>query len=471
MKKPFSKQTTLLLTSISLVLAHNANAATICVNPNSANCEATVANGIAAANPGDTVSIAPGVYFEEGLTINKPLTLKGSAKSIIDGGKIPDPANNTPPIGLIHGSTHAFIIAANDVAIQGVTIRNSGGNGIQIENGFTGATINNVTINNAGSYCIGSSSSNDDVAISGSKLLSCGSDGIRLNGNNVTISKNSVSHLDSGGIFVSGNGATITQNEVSVAADDDLIDVTGNEAVVMKNKIYNSNDYGIDVNGENPLVTLNTAEGVYGYAIHVSCSNNCSTAQVTKNKLSNTGQGEYNGIYISPSADGLLVEKNSINTTNEQAIYVSGSGKTTINQNKIVNAGAEESCIYAGSGAHVITNNQISGCRYEGIEAKGDGIEIAKNTIKGAGDNGIFADANNVNVHHNTISKSTGFGVITGISRTGIEITDNVIKDNRDQICDASPSSTLIMGNAGNGATWKVGSTFGTEGNDSCDFL
>lgn len=66
-------------------------------------------DGIAAAGPGDTVRVGPGMYFES-ITINKPLKMFGR-NAIIDAGC---------------GQTTAVLIAANAVTIRNLEVR--GGN-------------------------------------------------------------------------------------------------------------------------------------------------------------------------------------------------------------------------------------------------------------------------------------------------------------------------------------------------------
>jgi hypothetical protein len=71
----------------------SAGAATLCVNPGgTGGCYATIAAAVAAANPGDTIQVGPGKYFED-VVIGQPLSLIGADRSntIIDAtGKIRD---------------------------------------------------------------------------------------------------------------------------------------------------------------------------------------------------------------------------------------------------------------------------------------------------------------------------------------------------------------------------------------------
>ena len=68
-----------------------------------------IADLIAAATPGETVIVPPGVYREH-LVIDKPIVLDGRNRAVIDGGGVGD----------------VVVVKANDVGIRRFTIRNSG---------------------------------------------------------------------------------------------------------------------------------------------------------------------------------------------------------------------------------------------------------------------------------------------------------------------------------------------------------
>lgn len=69
----------------------------------------TLAQALAAAAPGDTLVLLPGIH-QGGITLDKPLSLVGRPGAIVDGGGV--------------GST--ITIAAPNSSIRGLTIRNSG---------------------------------------------------------------------------------------------------------------------------------------------------------------------------------------------------------------------------------------------------------------------------------------------------------------------------------------------------------
>ncbi|MDQ7097055.1 nitrous oxide reductase family maturation protein NosD [Desulfosporosinus sp. PR] len=70
-----------------------------------------IKSAVAAAQPGQTINVEPGVYRER-LSINKPLTLRGQAGAILDGGG---------------QETIILITGTQDVTVSGLSLRNSGG--------------------------------------------------------------------------------------------------------------------------------------------------------------------------------------------------------------------------------------------------------------------------------------------------------------------------------------------------------
>lgn len=78
----------------------------------------TIAAALAAANDGETIYIAPGVYHERGLVLSKSVSIlpsAGAGEVIIDGGGL------SPGILFITGSQ------GPETLLKGITLRNSGG--------------------------------------------------------------------------------------------------------------------------------------------------------------------------------------------------------------------------------------------------------------------------------------------------------------------------------------------------------
>jgi nitrous oxidase accessory protein len=70
----------------------------------------TVAEAVGAAEPGDTVLIAPGIYHEHGIVVDRPLTLLGRGRVMIDAG---------------HGG-EILTVTADSVTVSGFELRRVG---------------------------------------------------------------------------------------------------------------------------------------------------------------------------------------------------------------------------------------------------------------------------------------------------------------------------------------------------------
>jgi nitrous oxidase accessory protein NosD len=112
----------------------------LCVNPGgTGGCYATIAAAVAAANPGDTIQVGPGKYFED-VVIGQPLSLIGADRSntIIDAtGK----ANGV----YIDGRDNPGL---RQVVVAGFTIQNAKFEGILVTNASSVTISDNRVVSN-----------------------------------------------------------------------------------------------------------------------------------------------------------------------------------------------------------------------------------------------------------------------------------------------------------------------------------
>src|SRR5262249_46240179 len=111
--------------SVLAFSASPARAATLCVGPG-AGCLGTIQAAVNAANDGDTITIAPGVYAG-GIQINVSISIVGAAakQTTISGG---------PPVVLV-GAPFPWPTTPATVSISGVTIRDG------VNNSFPDAPV------------------------------------------------------------------------------------------------------------------------------------------------------------------------------------------------------------------------------------------------------------------------------------------------------------------------------------------
>jgi nitrous oxidase accessory protein len=103
----------LAIAPLAMVLANApVHAAIIHVTPRDG--VAPIARALARAHAGDTIRLAPGTYREPTLVVTTPVTLLGPRTAVLDG----------------EGARALINVRANDVTVQGITLRHTGASGV-----------------------------------------------------------------------------------------------------------------------------------------------------------------------------------------------------------------------------------------------------------------------------------------------------------------------------------------------------
>jgi nitrous oxidase accessory protein len=169
---------------------------------------ARIADLIAAAEPGGTVFVPPGVYREQ-LVIEKPVLLRGGSRATIDGG----------------GTGDVIVVKADNVEISGFTIRNSGraisqepaairllGHGAVISNNRIEDVYFGLHLQGGGHHEIGYNVIRPDAAVApewrGHAISLWNSDGNVIRRNQIGHAKEGIFLSYSNGNFVHGNTVT-----------------------------------------------------------------------------------------------------------------------------------------------------------------------------------------------------------------------------------------------------------------------
>jgi parallel beta-helix repeat protein len=229
--------------------APSAFAATLCVShdPHSG-CFPTIAAAVSAASPGDTITVAPGIY-NTAVQINEPLSLIGAgaeqttinATGLSNGIFIDGFVNNRTP-----GNN-----TLNEVTVSGFTIENANFEGVLVRNASFVTLLNNRVRNNDVALVPASASCPNLPAFETNEGLDCG-EGIHLIG---------VDHATIAGNTVSGNSGGIL-----------LSDETGpTDANVLQGNTVHDNpfDCGITLASHNPatITGSSTSFGVFNNTI------------------------------------------------------------------------------------------------------------------------------------------------------------------------------------------------------------
>ena len=247
-----------------------ASAATLCVNPtgkSTSGCVKTIGAAVAAANPGDVITVYNGTYTES-LTITKPLTLVAAP-------------NNKPVINargldrgiFVNGMAAAPLAGVANVIIDGFRIEFASFEGILVANATNVTLINNfVTDNNLA--LVNGTCPGLDVTYETSEQADCG-EGVHFMGvDHSTIMKNTIQD-NSGGVLITDETAPSTSNLVK----DNLVQDNGFAC-------------GITMAGHPPASTIPSATGPYGIMHNVIAGNDTN-----HNGLKLPGAGAGVGIF------------------------------------------------------------------------------------------------------------------------------------------------------------------------------
>jgi parallel beta-helix repeat protein len=433
----------------------------------------TIQAAVNAAVAGDTIKVAPGLY-DEAVNVNKSLTIIGAQWNKDVRTRLVDAAHES--IVEVPDSSAGFNLAANNIIVEGFTIRPQAGattdaDGITTNALFSGEQVlNNIFAGDTIGLYLNSNGVKPDT-VSGNSFKSNNFAGA-ASGNaiysdqglkNATISKNFFTgDLNASVILVGGDGsfgALSTHSNVQIVSnvmtnDAPIIMINTINSKISGNQITNPDGSGIFFGGgvTKTEVSGNTLKG--------------NAASFTGINL-RTDPLDYTGLAIGPNGaipnSGDKILNNTVIGFGDSGIRLrEGTNGVTVQGNTLQNNGTGgdpttgDGISVEDSYSNTITCNTATGNRRDGIRlSDAQGNTVTGNNLTKNLEDGIQLTAGSKG---NTVSSNT----LKQNTRDGIRVDDAASTNNSFTSNNASQNGqfdyfdiTNGSGTAGTGNIWK----------------
>jgi len=430
------------ITTLLVAVAGEAGAATLSVCPSG--CQFTqIAPAIAAASPGDTITVAAGTY-SGGFTIDKSLGLVGAGKgsTIISGGgpvvtigtfgAASEPTVSITGVTITGGVTHSSPVSAPNTGQEGVI---AAGGGIEIppnadfsggatvtiaDSAVTGNRVAPTATVPSGLACPGGSICPFAGAFGGG-IDSWGA--VRLT--NTTVSDNQVggpvaSDADAGGIdselgSLTLQGSTVTGNQAIAAAPNGRFADTGGilaqfgTTLTIAGSLVSDNTARLSTAFPDSVETNAGAGGIHilGDDSCASPSSGCAVATISDSTISGNSVTATNSAGDATSFCGgicddgsLLLRDSTVNTNHVTATVPTGSP---------AGASADSGGI-GGGGVESITGTPITGNTVSATAPAG--VAFASFGGGSSGDPDVVSTISDSLISGNSVTAATSTGSV-----------------------------------------------------------
>jgi parallel beta-helix repeat protein len=461
-RQPAARRARPARTRLSLIaLEERTVPSTLTVDPAFANSAAlrqysTIGAAVAAAAPGDTIKVDPGLYTEV-VTVSKPLTLVGSGPAAT--ARTGDPAQEAVVQGTSADPLGVVNLRANHIVFEGFTVQgNTQGPGVFTDPAFSGYDVEGNLV-----------WKNNPLPDAGGNYPNTPSGGLHLN--------------SSGAYQTVVRGNAFEDHYAESFGDGVYTELTVSNAVIDHNYFAGNVHYSVDFAGAA------SDPGFPGFKRFYPRS---ASVQVTGNTV------EQSGGFLVQYADSIQVTGNTITQATRTGVYVGGNVRgVTVSGNVLDGAADVANAYYIGRHTGifvgtldipgsiqgvVISGNTITGYR-NGVWLAGSAatgavsrVTVANNTIQSSADpNGranpdpygygiLLGDASNNTVQNNTATGNAANGIYVDAASAGNTLTGNTAtgndlggSDGGYDLYDASAGKRT----GGTADTWS-GNTFGT---------
>jgi parallel beta-helix repeat protein len=409
-----------------------------------------IQDAINVANPGDTVYVYSGIYYEN-VVVDESINLTGENReiTIIDGG----------------GSGNTVYVTSKCVNITGFTVTGSGSAtnaGIYLDHIQNCYVFNNKISNNLHNGIYLRSSSNNDITKN--NISSNGWDGINLyNSSDNKITNNNIPSNSQDGIYFYLSANNIFTNNTVPSNDNEGIDLdsSNNNIVTNNNVSYNSDGIQISSSVGNIIngnyVSSSVGWGIFlGYSYNNSIMNNVVTYSnrlqppfaaasvylfaATANKIINNtiSWNNVDGIFLDadfvPSSDDNIIADNTVLSNNGHGIHLHYPSKNNTITNNFVSNNLGYGIYLDNSPTSKLMNNIVTN-NIEGIYlASSYNGTVTGNTVFSNQNRGIFIfGCVNDNYASNNVFLNGGDGLSLR-SSININVTNNIISNNANGI-------------------------------------
>ena len=273
----------------------------------------TIQAAVNTAIAGDTVKVCAGSYVET-VTVNKTLTIQGAQMGVDARTRVAVAGTES----VVAGPGGGFNVSANNVSINGFTIKNAAGStGITLNTGFNGSKVTNNIIKNNTIGIYANSSGAGQTKVSNNRLFDNNADGPAA-GNGIysdqgltggRINDNLFERNSNAGVLIALNAATV------------------NDLKIMTNSGVDNGSFVAVFHGTNVQVDQNTTgdtvpgdDNSQGSAIFVG--GDAAGVSVSTNVVKDS---PFNGIAVRATASAVTVQSNTIRRASANGISVSSS--------------------------------------------------------------------------------------------------------------------------------------------------